>query len=217
MIVSFNSQKEADFFTYGHVSGHRCGNELSCREEYARLEAGDMSHLETLLGSEMGIYLSFAGFLLAQKQKYALIRDSPEAQLHFSNRKRFDAKWSYNVEANDFNGTGVDKGFMMRKAIYAVYQVDSPDELENLSEESFEEEYSNITLFGMNRDSEEMLQTILQGRAVPQIDTLMRSDEIFVNIVCGKQYGYFDSILIKSRCDLKNELIGYKNTIDADN
>lgn len=217
MRFQFRKRKTETLYTFELVSGHQCDNSLECEEEYLRAKQGLMGYRQTLMGAELNSLLSLGEYLAAQKDKYVLIRFSPELQSFCTVDSSAMVNWRYLVLANDFEGLGVDKGFVKTESPYALYSPHSLYDVQYLSEDVLEEEYSNITIFGLNRNSKERLRDFLHTDKTPFIQTLLSGNELFINIVCGKAYGFFNSFLAKSRVDLQEEINEFENVTDAAN
>jgi hypothetical protein len=153
---------------------------LQCNTEYekARREAVNGCP-ETLMGSKLNQYLSLASFLEAQKEKYFLVRYSPTLESLCTIDASSLVNWRYLVLANDFEGIGVDKGFVKTRSPYAFFEASSPYQAEKITEDTLEEEYSSITVFALNRNSEERLRRFLQTNDIPSVGNLLSDDEIF--------------------------------------
>jgi hypothetical protein len=152
-----------------------------------------------------------------QKEKSLLVRYSPALESFYTIGASSLVNWRYLILANDFEGVGVYKGFVRTEPTYAFYGTESPYHVEELTEEVLEEEYSNITIFGLNQKSKKRLHALIQTDQTPSIRNFLSDDELFINIVCGKQYGFFNGFLIKSPVDLQRKIEEFENVIDAGN
>ena len=168
------------------------------------------------MGTNINMHLSLAAFLVARKEKYIIVRYSPESDSLLKNKYSFTTNWHYVVLADDFNGNGLDNGFVKSAVPYAVYRIDSPYQAEQLSEDTLEEEYSNVTVMGLKENSMERLRAFLQSDIKPALQIFLDDSEIFINIVCGKQYGFFNSFLAKSRIEIQGEFDKFKSVTDAE-
>ena len=86
-----------------------------------------------------------------------------------------------------------------------------------LPEALFLDASTNITFFGLLDGRTEDLAKSMNGDEVPVVDKFLEKKELFIHLMCGKEYGDFNAIIIKSQHDLKDEIAAYQGVLDADN
>ncbi len=217
MKLEFKTTHSDGLYSYRFVSGHERHAANTSDEEIARLKKSDMQYPSTLLGTKMSQYMSLASFLLAQKEKYVLLRDAPDLHVQESIRNPLKVTWRYEIIADDFNGTGVDNGFVPSKFPYLVYYSNSLSHVEMLPEEIFEEEYSNVSIFGLTENATQRLRLLFDSPQAPSLKNFLKPGEVFIDLVCGKQYGYFNAFLAKSKNRLDDEFSAFENLTDTGN
>ena len=217
MQIPFKKTISHGVITFQFSSGLHCHGQDQCAAVMASAKKNENGYRQTLQGSEFNLLLSLAAFLVAPKEKYALVRNSPDADLLFANTEKISSRWRYEVISNDFDGNGVDKGFVCTESAYSAYQISSPYLIEKLPEDVLEEEFSNVTIFGLKRGSAPRLNNFLTSLNIASLSDFMQEDEVFLNVRCGKSNGYFNSLLLKSKIDMQEQITEYENTTDAGN
>lgn len=220
MNLIFKTQQIGDSFTYLYVSGHRCDNPIECEDEFQKQYlqqdvAGDATYHRKLL-----FYLDLAGFFTAQLKRYVLLNYSPVSEFQNSFQDVTFVKWQYEFLSDDNAGLGADNGFVStRKKSHSsvLAPIENLRSLTCLPEALFPDASTDITLFGLMEGRMEDLVKFMNHAEVPVVDQFLQKKELFIHLMCGKEYGHFNAIIIKSKHDLKDEIAAYQGVLDADN
>jgi hypothetical protein len=123
------------------------------------------------------------------------------------------------VLANDFDGLGVDRGFIniQEQQSYILFPIDSLSKLKDWPEDTFGDAYSTISIFGLKEDRKHALIAFLQTLENPQLKDFLQNGELFIDMVIGKEYGFFNSFLIKSKEEIGEEITAFENIVDSSN
>lgn len=219
MNLIFKRNKADDCHSYIYISGHRCDNPIECQDEFHQLYqqkdiAGNRAYHRKLL-----FYLNFAVFLTAKLKKYVIVGNSPVAEFQDLFPTRNFVKWRYEMLSDDNLGMGADHGFVSTapndSAIVAP--IESVRQITCLPEDLFADTSTNVTVFGLaNGRIDDLIET-LNGDNEPNVDKFLQGNEIFIHLMCGKEYGHFNGILIKSKHDLEEEIAAAQSVLDAGN
>lgn len=213
MNIPFKKTFQNSLYSYLHVSGHKCRNEIECKEEYKDEYLGkSLPSYESQKFNEINSYLHCSCFLMSNLEKYAI------SALNDLTKDYELIKWRYEVLANDFNGVGVDKGFKELTFYNATYPAKGfffPFiETVHVSP-AFD--FTEISIFGMKEERKDDLLHFLRKKEMPHLEDFLKEGEIFIHVVQGKEYGYFNAFLIKSKHDIDEHLVQFFNAIDAGN
>lgn len=225
MDISFKKDYKENIFSYLYVSGHQ--GVVALEKKY--VEIGKAAAQSSLSQRGLGFYLAFASFLTAHLQKYVLIRYSPFIKNHPSIEEYYSANWKYQVLANDFDGFGVDKGFIealdehniiddrIHEQKQVLFALKDLKVMKDWPEDTFGDHSSTITIFGLKEDRKTALVVFLQAQDQPSISQFLYSGELLMNISYGKDFGFFDSFLVKSKEDIEHKIAEFKNIVNAGN
>lgn len=164
-------------------------------------------------------YLDLADFLTAQLQRYVIVRDCPISEFQRLFPKITFIKWRYEMLSDDRLGMGTDHGFVSTfgKNSTVIAPIESLRLITCLPEDLFSDASTNVTVFGLsNRRINDLVET-LNSDNEPKVDTFLQGNEIFIHLMCGKEYGHFNAILIKSKHDLDEEIAAAQSVLDAGN
>ena len=221
MNLIFKRQQSADCFTYLYVSGHRCDNPTECEDEFHQQYlqhdiTGNATYHRKLL-----FYLDLADFFTAQLRRYVPLNYAPVSELQNAPKEVTFVKWQYELLSDDNAGMGVDHGFVSTIKKQNPYSVLVPIEnvqaLTCLPEDIFRDTSTDITLFGLLDGRMEDLVKFMNSDEVPVVHKFLQKKEVFIHLMCGKEYGHFNAIIIKSKHDLKDEIAALQGVLDADN
>lgn len=221
MNLIFKTHQSGDSFTYLYVSGHRCDNPIECEDEFQKQYLQDDITGNATYHRKLLFYLDLASFLTAQLKRYVLLNYSPVSEFQNSFKDLAFIKWQYEFLSDNNTGMGVDHGFVSTTKNQNRSSVLAPIEnlriLTCLPEALFLDASTNITLFGLLEERTEDLVKFMNGDEVPVVDNFLQKQEVFIHLKCGKEYGHFNAIIIKSNHDLKDEIAAYQGVLDADN
>lgn len=214
-----------DCFSYLYVSGHRCDNTLECENELREVYLGNNIAENATYKKKLLFYLDLAAFFTAQLDRYVLLNFCPVSEFQQSFQATHFTNWKYEMESNDYSGLGVDHGFVCvenshaktNRGRYVAVPVISLRSLTLLSEDLFSEASTNVTVFGLMNGRTEQLMNFMDAVKVPLIEKFLQGPEIFIHLMCAKEYGHFNSIMIKSKHDLRDEIAACQNVLDAGN
>ena len=151
--------------------------------------------------------LILQAFFTAQLKRYVLLNYSPVSEFHYSFKEVTFVKWQYEFLSDDNAGMGTDHGFVStikkqnRSSVLAP--IGNLRALSCLPEALFLDASTDITLFGLLDGRMEDLVKFMTGNEVPVVDKFLQKKELFIHLMCGKEYGHFNAIIIKSKHDLK--------------
>jgi len=169
---------------------------------------------------EMAVYLGFVWQLCEEKPCYAIPRFFRD---HVKRATQLDfnfVKWEYEVETGE-PGLAIDKGFVRPRQFVRVppsdwenthkneaglFWIDSFRKLISLHEETLVYAFSEVNLFSIPSKREIALVDFLNSEQLPTLADFLKPGELFVDIVVGVDYCYYDSILIKSVNNIENRL-----------
>lgn len=219
MNLIFKRNKSHGCHSYIYISGHRCDNPIECQHEFHQLYqqediAGNRAYHRKLL-----FYLDLAGFLTAQLKRYVIVGYSPVSEFGNLFPETNFIKWRYEMLSDDNLGMGVDHGFVstMRNGDSAIAPIESLRLITCLSEDLFPDTSTNVTVFGLSNGRIDDLVETLNGNEEPEVNKFLHGNEIFIHLMCGKEYGHFNGILIKSKRDLEEEIAAAQSVLDAGN
>lgn len=131
--------------------------------------------------------------------------------------------WKYELLADDFNGLGIDKGFVQTRfnandpLPHAVIQLESFMDLTNFPSDIFGEVRNCCTLLGLKASGKSQLLDFLNSKEAPSIHQFLRPGELLIHAVVGKQVGYYNALLIRSALDLDERFEAFFNILNPDN
>lgn len=155
-------------------------------------------------------YLSLTRLLTPGRDNFVIIRRSPHALTAVSAQYSYASDWYYGFIADDFNGMGVDKGFVKvddHTRQYLLAYMGDLMSLKSFPEDSLGENYSQITIFALAPGRWVDLRVEMQKLHPPSLREFLRDTERFINILVGKEEGYHHAMLVRSKADIK-ELSG---------
>ncbi|SHG18888.1 hypothetical protein SAMN05444008_12039 [Cnuella takakiae] len=79
--------------------------------------------------------------------------------------------------------------------------------LTHFSEDTFGDKVSWCSIFSLKENRSQELKNLMHPGVPPDVAAFLQKDELFFNIVCSKETGYFDSLLIKSPEDIERSLL----------
>lgn len=194
-------------FSYHYIYGHNCYNDEDCKKEFEQDFLGRSGYSHII--KKIEYYLAYVSLLADSQEKFLLIRDSPLLSSFSRIKKRAQVKWKYEVIANDFEGIGIDKGFVHAKEPHVLMYAADLYSVIDIPEDVFEEDYTSLTVFAISPGRVKLLEEFLNSEAKPQLENFLQDDEVFFNIISGKNYGYFDSVLVKSKTDIWDKICRY--------
>ncbi|GAB3832193.1 hypothetical protein GCM10028895_49570 [Pontibacter rugosus] len=143
-------------------------------------------------------------------------KETPESAKEFRTLAPVRVAWKYDVVANDTEGVGVDKGFVPVEAPYSALHSDQgsasllfrvPDLrlLLQLTEDALGDVGSHVTVLALQQEDEALVDK-LKGNHAPQLTGLLQGEDLLVNVVVGKEQGYYDTFLLKSQESMEEAL-----------
>lgn len=224
MNLIFKNTCIRDSFTYLYVSGHRCDNTIECNDEFVQLFLQKSVPDNSTYKNKLLFYLDMAGFFTAQLERYIIIDYTPVSEFQKSFSNLHFIRWRYRMLADDQFGMGSGHGFVSveeygkhRKHAAALIHVQQLHVLSELPEDLFSDPSTNVTIFGLTKNRSETLIKVLQNDKKPVVENIIYKPEIFIHLMCAKEYGNFNAVLIKAKHDLADEIAAFQNVLDADN
>ncbi len=224
MDLPFKKEYKENTFTYLYVSGHRYESTLQGEHEPEAKQRNTGPAAVSPSPGDLAFGISFASFLTAGLETGVLLKYSPHLRkLPFLTDIQ-NVNFRYEVLANDFEGMGVDKGFVPARphpdhdepfGQYVLAATTTLNRLQEIPEEELEEFFSAFSIFGLRKGRRMAVVTALQRESVPSLPALLEQGEVFIQIVHGKAYGYFHSLLIKSKEDLSGSISAFQKVVNA--
>ena len=116
---------------------------------------------------------------------------------------------------------GVDHGFVSiikkQNRSSVLLPIENVRALTCLPEDLFLDTSTDITLFGLLDGKMEELVKFMNSDELHLVHKILQKKELFIHLMCGKEYGHFNAIIIKSKHDLKDEIAAFQGVLDADN
>ncbi|SJZ85658.1 hypothetical protein SAMN04488132_105110 [Sediminibacterium ginsengisoli] len=208
--IIFKKQVVHGIFHYIHVSP------FSKTEEITQSKAQ-----EILYKQKLHAFLGLGEFLTENLNKYILIRKSPSLLDVPFLKASITTDWKYLLLSSDKNGLGVDHGFMSAHefigGISQLFGLESLLSLCDLPEDTFGDNYSYVTVFGLAGNTLQHLEALLQSNKQPELSKFLMPNEVFYHMKIGKSNWAHDSLLVKSREDIEGKLSAYFNIINPNN
>ncbi|MCC9137529.1 hypothetical protein ACFSKU_15490 [Pontibacter silvestris] len=162
-------------------------------------------------------YIGWATSLSEGKRLWVIMRETPESVERFRQFKPERIQWKYDVVTNDAEGMGVDKGFKPMEAPYSPLHSDQgwaslllpiPELklLESLSEDALGDVDSHVTILALQSEAQDALD-LLKANAIPPITRMLGADDLFFNIIVGKEQGFYDCFLVKAERSISASLL----------
>ena len=166
-------------------------------------------------------YLSLAEYLLSGLAKFVMLKATPYIKQAISTDVSCLSNWNYYFLANDFNGLGIDKGFIDTN-VYGMQQqyltmINDLTALKQIPEDNLGDNVSHISFFGLIGHDFNDLKNFLQAEKSPALGDFLQEGELFINILVSKEEGYCHAMLIKSSTDIEDKLDAFQNVIASDN
>lgn len=158
---------------------------------------------------QLQVYLSLARRLSLGLNCYALLPYSPDVAALWP--AHIPISFRYQVLNDDFNGLGVDKGFERLtdgSPLMLLLTLKDVMTLRSIPEDCLGDHASIVTLFLLHTGRESALKELLQSAENPDIAAFLKRNELFLHLICGKEVGYFDAMLIRSTSDITTQIKG---------
>lgn len=211
MNIKLKKYYKEGFYNYLHVSGHDCRNVIECEKEFKEIYINSKTTTGSEIISEADSFLDLSYFLVAGLEKYAL------AVIDYPPGNSIVTKWKYELLADDFNGMGVDKGFVdIKSSKDKAMFFELPTRL-HYTNKTLWNSIFEISIFGLLKNKKKHLMDFIMQQKKPVLKNFLKDEEIFIQIVKRNGYGYFNAVLIKSKKELDDVIYGYFNTTDAGN
>lgn len=210
--MEFKTYKEGPLYCYLSVT-----SPLAAQAVPGGISAGETIRHAGGDDKRLAQYIQLAADLSIGKNLWVMIRETPESINHFGHLQPTRISWKYDLIANDTEGLGVDKGFV------PVQDSDSPLHTEqgqailllqlpelapllDLSEDLLGDVASQITLLALQGEENEVVEEFQNKNNPPQLENLLKENDLFINLTIGKEQGYYDTFLMKAGQDLTEEL-----------
>lgn len=166
-------------------------------------------------------YLALAAFLTEQLDTFIILKASPYTKKVMADHRSCRSNWQYHFIANDFDGMGIDRGFVRisghEEEQPLLSQMEMLLSLREFPEDSFGDNVSHISIFGLVQNRWNDLKTFLQQEHPPVLNGFLQQEELFMNILVSKAEGYYHALLIKSPSDIEYRMNAFQNVIAPDN
>ncbi|OEF98831.1 hypothetical protein BHF71_10800 [Vulcanibacillus modesticaldus] len=172
---------------------------------------------------ELVIYLSLIWKLVEGKRIFIVPIFNIHEVIKRTGKNYNFVNWQYSVLAED--NKFIDLGFVPAKSSYIVYPKENEfqykhrkqgiiieiSELQELIDVHniliFSDAFSEINIFAMNNavDIHHMLNTLTLSE-IPNLEDILKDNDIFIDFVLGVDIGYQDAILIKTKYNLNEQI-----------
>lgn len=170
--------------------------------------------------NRLGKYLRWATSLTEGRKQWVIIRETPEAAQHFNHLYPVRVNWKYDVVTNDTEGMGIDKGFVPVEKPFSqlhhdqgpaniLFQLPDLMSLQSLSEDAFGDVDSHITILATEIEESNIVK-LFNSRSAPHVGNIMGAEGFFINVVVGKEQGFYDSLLVKSGANRERKFNSFK-------
>lgn len=226
MELLFKKYQQNTLYNYLYVSGHQAELNLKENPISQQVSSNNETYRKEIDENEFQKLLELASFITSQHELFALVKYSPLLDSASFIDHYEKVGWEYELLANDFEGMGVDKGFKpvsqqnqdknqtyknTKEAV--VFPVKSLKELQQLPEEDLADAFSAFSFFALQAGRKKEVFELLKGQNQPSLKSFLEEEEVFIHLKVGRNVGYFDSFLIKSKKDLEDQLKQYQNGI----
>ncbi|MCX5248925.1 hypothetical protein OG895_27515 [Streptomyces sp. NBC_00201] len=183
---------------------------------------------------EMAVYLGLAWRLTAGLARYAIPTYYRDDAAEALGREPVMVDWEYEIEAEDPH-TVLDNGFVPGRSTAdghtpkswenanraGLFELSAPRDLVRLLRAVLLDATAEISLFGVapGADRQTDLVASLCDSARPSLPSVLRDEDVFVDLTIGSDVGYYDAITVASPTDLQLRIdalaIDYATRIEA--
>lgn len=156
---------------------------------------------------QLQIYLSLIGSVAKDLEAFIALSFSPYVGEVIKTYLLVECR--YELEANDFFGIGVDKGFQRSSFSQMFFSLKDIMTLRSFPEDSLGDKASELSVFLLHKDRKNDLIASLNCKDPFYLNNFLRPGEKFAHLTCGKAQGYFDALLICSNGNITQELEGF--------
>lgn len=156
---------------------------------------------------QLQIYLSLIGSVATDLEAFIALSFSPYVGEVIKTYMLIECR--YELEANDFFGIGVDKGFQRSPFSQMIFSLKDIMSLRSFPEDSLGDNASELSVFLLHKDRKDDLVASLECKDPLYLNNFLRPGEKFAHLTCGKTQGYFDALIICSNGNITQELEGF--------
>ncbi len=156
-------------------------------------------------------YLAYVSLLDPELEKYILLKDIPLLNNLVNVTRRSNIPWEFR-SANTKESV-LNSNFLSNSSNHILLSSEEAKAVVDLPDDLFDSGSGNITIFAVNKGRVDLLHYLLSSLSPISIKDFLTEGEVFLNLDLGNQYGFFESITIKTKSQLQNKITEYNKLI----